>query len=86
MTRYDGKVYVIDDVDFETTPNHQFQDDDKLMSFADLYERKYNIELNHMMQPILINRVQFTSPATGEIQRFVRCLIPELCYPVYSEW
>jgi aubergine-like protein len=86
MTRYDGKVYVIDDVDFESTPNHPFQDDDKLMSFADLYKQKYNIELHHMMQPILINRVQFTSPATGEIQRYVRCLIPELCYPVYSEW
>jgi hypothetical protein len=86
VTRYDNQTFVIDDVDFSSSPNDQFQDGDKMISFADLFKKRYNIETRHEMQPMLINRVQFPNPSTGEMKRYVRCLIPEFCYPVYSEW
>lgn len=86
MTRYNNTVCVIDDVDFTSTPSELFEENGMLMSFAEFYRRKYKLDTRHFRQPMLINRIQFTEPTTGQLKSFVKCLIPEFCYPVYTEW
>lgn len=86
MTRYDNKVYAIHDVDFATKPYDRFQDDKENTSFADYYKKKYNIDTRFEKQPMLISKVTFEEPSTGNVKNFMHCLIPEFCYPVYTEW
>lgn len=86
MTRYNNRTYVIHDVDFSSSPYDQFEDDETKFSFAEFFKEKYNIETRFKKQPLLINRVSFEEPNTGNVKHYVHCLIPEFCYPVFSEW
>lgn len=88
MTRYNNTIYRIDDIDFASTPSDSFlsDDDDNMISFSEYYQKKYNVKVRNINQPMLINRVEMHPTKDNERMTLVHCLIPEFCYPIYNEW
>ena len=75
MTAYNNRVYVVDELDFESSPASTFTlkqgTEEKEISYADFYKNRYSVEIKDMSQPLLVN----LNKRTG--QKVV--LIPELC-------
>ena len=52
MTAYNNRVYVVDDVEFDTTPTATFTmrqgGEEKEVSYADFYKNRYSVEIKEM--------------------------------------
>lgn len=66
------KTYRVEKIDFERNPESKFElKDGSEVSFAEYYQRQYNITIRDYNQPLLISKNEKTGT---EI-----CLIPEIC-------
>ncbi|KAJ8911083.1 hypothetical protein NQ315_000543, partial [Exocentrus adspersus] len=81
FTRYNNKTYTVDDIAWDMTPQDTFPTrDGGSTSFIDYYKNQYNIVINDVNQPLLINRKNVkVSGSPDKVERMV-CLIPELSY------
>ena len=80
LTRYNHRVYRIDEVDFKKCPTDTFPRGDSglPMAYAKYYKEAYGIEIKDLKQPLLISRSK--RRATGETVERTICLIPEICH------
>lgn len=79
LTRYNNKIYRVDDIDFDHNPQNTFPyKDGSQMSYANYYEKQYNIKITDYSQPLLKSRVK--SRIKGQPEMALVDLIPELCY------
>lgn len=57
LTRYNNKVYKIDDVDFQSNPTKTFETSNgEKISFIQYYQRQYGITIKDHKQPLLVHR------------------------------
>ena len=56
ITRYNNKMYRIDEILFDKNPQSIFDCQGEPMSYVDYYKRQYNIEIKDKGQPMLLNR------------------------------
>lgn len=84
LTRYNNKMYRVDDIEFSSTPETRFPTrTGEEISFVDYYKKQYDITIKDRKQPMLISRQKRkTGPRKGEEpeQDTLICLVPELCY------
>ncbi|XP_069699949.1 piwi-like protein Ago3 isoform X2 [Periplaneta americana] len=80
LTRYNNKMYRIDDIDWNQTPSSTFstQSGDTI-SFQQYYKKQYDIDIRDEMQPLLLNRLKRKIRGEGDVEQMV-CLVPELCH------
>lgn len=75
LTKYNSKMYKVDDIDFASTPESTFNFRGQTMSFIDYYKVKYGLEIKDAKQPMMLSKVKF--PGKEESQTVM--LVPELC-------
>lgn len=80
ITRYNNKLYRIDNIDFEMNPTSTFDSSGESVTFADYYKRQYNITIKDLKQPLLISRKERFINGQDKPLEIILCLIPELCY------
>lgn len=56
LTRYNNKMYRIDEILFEENPQSTFDCQGQTMQFIEYYKKQYNIEIKNKTQPLLVNR------------------------------
>ncbi len=56
LTRYNNKMYRIDEILFDKNPQSIFDCQGEPRSYVDYYKRQYNIEIKDKGQPMLLNR------------------------------
>lgn len=79
LTRYNNKVYRIDDLSFDESPNDTFEKSNgEKVSFIDYYRLQYNIRITDCNQPLLKSRVK--TRIKGKEERQLVSLVPELCF------
>ena len=61
LTRYNNRMYRIDEILFDKNPQSTFDCQGKLMTFTDYYKEHYNIDIKDRGQPLLLNRYEFSS-------------------------
>ena len=72
MTSYNSRTYRITDIDFDSSPDSEFERGvNEKISYFNYYKEKYNVTIKDKNQPMLIHK----HPKTN--QKIV--LIPELC-------
>lgn len=75
MTKYNNRIYRVDEVDFKMTPASTFtKNDGTVISFSDYYQNQYKTTITKMNQPLLVHK----SKKRGELEKTIY-LIPELC-------
>ncbi|XP_046585759.1 piwi-like protein Ago3 isoform X1 [Neodiprion lecontei] len=82
LTRYNNKVYRIDDINWDENPLKEFtlsKDPQSKMSLYQYYKNHWNIEIRDQKQPLLIHRAKKRLPSGEQIEESLD-LIPELCY------
>ncbi|XP_034240768.1 piwi-like protein Ago3 isoform X2 [Thrips palmi] len=83
LTRYNDKLYRVDDIGFDMSPQDTFPDrGGGETSFVDYYKKQYDITIRDLKQPLLISKEKKkTGPKRGEEAQPDKliCLIPELC-------
>jgi aubergine-like protein len=73
LTRYNNdKTYIIDDVDFDLTPQSTFSTKEGAISFMDYYVKKYSRKIVDPHQPLLVH---IDKKNQNKIY-----LVPELCF------
>nr|CAI5824559.1 unnamed protein product [Callosobruchus analis] len=78
MASYSNKTYRIDDVDFNTTPQHSFKmKDGSECTYMDYYAKRYNICIQVKNQPMLVSRSKPREIRAGMPETIY--LVPELC-------
>ncbi|XP_072938555.1 piwi-like protein Siwi [Epargyreus clarus] len=77
MTDYNKKTYKIDDVDWTANPESTFKMRDQAVSYIEYYQKKYNIKINDLGQPLLISRSKARDIRAGMPELVY--LVPELC-------
>ncbi|XP_073978510.1 piwi-like protein Ago3 isoform X2 [Rhodnius prolixus] len=78
LTRYNNKMYRVDDVSFDESPKDKFEKKDGTkMSYIDYYFQHYNIKISNTSQPLLKSRVR--GRMKGMKMELVN-LVPELCH------
>lgn len=80
LTRYNNCTYRIDDIDFNTNPTGTFMHRDKETSFVDYYKTQYNIDIQDLRQPLLVNRSTRRISGKEDPVEITSVLIPELCF------
>lgn len=81
LTKYNNKTYVVHDVVWDSSPKSQFETSDGgKISFADYYQRQYNLQIQDMEQPLLAHRQTVTISGQTEKQDRLIMLVPELSY------
>ncbi|CAG2058689.1 unnamed protein product [Timema podura] len=78
LTRYNNKLYRVDDLMWNKTPGDTFEKHGKLTTFADYYKDQYDLAISDMNQPLLVSRVK--SKFKDETREQIVCLVPEFCY------
>lgn len=79
LTRYNNKTYRVDDIEWSVKPTDTFQKQDgSQISYEDYYKQQYGIVLSDLNQPVLVSQLKMKG--SGDVQRRVAHLIPELCY------
>nr|CAD7392146.1 unnamed protein product [Timema cristinae] len=78
LTRYNNKLYRVDDLMWNKTPADTFEKHGKLTTFAEYYKDQYDLAISDMNQPLLVSRVK--SKFKDETREQIVCLVPELCY------
>ena len=79
MTHYNKRTYRIDDIDFTKNANSTFhlRREDRNISYAEYYKKRYEIEVRQPTQPLLVSRPSRRDVNRGDDQPIY--LIPELC-------
>lgn len=77
-TKYNNKVYRIDDIDFNGTPESEFKRKNVDMSFIEYYQQRWNITIRDRRQPLIVTRATEKSLRGGAEDKSM--LVPELCY------
>lgn len=77
LTAYNNKTYRIDDVDFEKTAESTFRRKDDEISYVQYYAEKYQLEIEHPGQPLLVVNPKDRERRGG--QNTPVNLLPELC-------
>lgn len=77
LTEYNNRTYRIDDIDFNKTPLSLFQTKDGPISFVEHYQKRYNINIRDVTQPLLVSRAKARDIRGGGAELIL--LIPELC-------
>lgn len=78
LTKYNNKTYRIDDVDWNTHPTNTFKFRDEEITYAQYMQRKYEIKVRDMGQPMLVSRAKARDVRAG-MQEIVN-LLPEVCH------
>ncbi|KAE8573998.1 Putative Argonaute 3 [Halyomorpha halys] len=79
LTKYNNKVYRIDDVSFEECPNDCFEKSNgEKVRYVDYYRLQYNLRLTDSNQPLLKSRVKMR--VRGKEEKQLVSLVPELCF------
>lgn len=68
-----NSTYTVNDVEFNTTPEHSFETANGRMTFLEYYRNQYNIVIRDPRQPMLVSRAR---------SRDIRAGRPELLYLV----
>lgn len=72
LTDYSNKTYLIDDIDFESTPRSSFKTSSGVdKTYAQYYSERYKIEIKDLNQFLLVSRAR---------ERDIRAGLPELIY------
>ncbi|XP_034243669.1 piwi-like protein Siwi [Thrips palmi] len=78
ITKYNNKTYRIDDIDWDSNPNHKFKFRDEEITYAQYMSRKYQIEIRDLKQPLLVSKAKARDVRAGMSE--IVNLIPEVCY------
>lgn len=81
LTRYNNKIYVVDEIMWGASPNDTFNTfDGKEIAYKEYYKKQHNLEIKDDQQPLLLNKKSVRQQGTLEkVDKFI-CLVPELCY------
>ncbi|GFS54318.1 piwi-like protein 2 [Nephila pilipes] len=80
LTRYNNKTYRVDDIAWDMNPTSTFSTSDgSEISFVDYYKRSYDIQIQDLNQPLLINKAKKKDYIEGVEPKLI-CLVPELCF------
>lgn len=77
LTDYSNKTYRVDDVDWEQSPASVFSCKDGTISYADYYQKRYQIRIRDYRQPLILSRSKDKQRRNGQADLIA--LIPELC-------
>lgn len=80
LTRYNNRSYRIDDIDFTMCPTDTFTHGEKEISFVEYYKTQYNLTIEDLRQPLIINRSERRISGKEEPIEIKTALIPELCF------
>lgn len=85
LTRYNNKLYRVDDLDFNINPLSTFGNrTGGETSFQEYYMKQYDIKIKDCRQPMLISKQKDRAgpkPKSGEETKdTLICLVPELCH------
>lgn len=78
ITKYNNKTYRIDDIDWNSNPSHKFSFRGEEITYAEYMERKYQITIRDMKQPLLVSKAKARDVRAGMCE--IINLIPEVCY------
>ncbi|KAK9506113.1 hypothetical protein O3M35_008106 [Rhynocoris fuscipes] len=79
LTRYNNKIYRVDDVAFDESASDSFEKrDGTKITYAEYYKHHYAIKIKDLRQPLLKSRVK--GKIKGKEENTLVNLIPELCY------
>ena len=56
LTRYNNKMYRIDEILFDMNPMKTFECQGEEITFVEYYKKNYNIDIKDKGQPLLLNR------------------------------
>lgn len=77
LTAYNNKTYRIDDIEFTKSPMSTFDTKNGPISFIEYYQKRYNITIRDVNQPLLVSKARARDIRGGGIN--IILLIPELC-------
>ncbi|XP_064551411.1 protein argonaute-3 isoform X2 [Drosophila montana] len=80
LTRYNNRMYRIDDICFSQNPHSEFETRTGSHSYVEYYKIHHNIYIKDDKQPLLISLKQMRKNKTVDTENIQFCLIPELCY------
>ncbi|XP_030569875.1 protein argonaute-3 [Drosophila novamexicana] len=80
LTRYNNRMYRIDDICFSQNPHSEFETRTGSLSYVEYYKNHHNIYIKDDKQPLLISLKQIRKEKTVNTENIQFCLIPELCY------
>ncbi|KAL5017639.1 hypothetical protein ScPMuIL_007228 [Solemya velum] len=79
ITRYNGRTYRIDDINWEAHPTDKFQlNDGTETTFIAYYKRHHKMEIGNDKQPMLVSLPKKKDIRRGQTLPIM--LVPELCY------
>lgn len=80
ITRYNNRLYRVDDVLWEQSPTSEFSlSNGEKITFLDYYKKSYNLDIEHHEQPLLLSIPKEKNNRNGEKKvPDMICLIPEL--------
>lgn len=63
LTRYNNRLYRVDDVDFSLSPSCTFNrgakaKDETSITYKDYYKQQYNLTIKDMTQPMLLSKIK----------------------------
>jgi aubergine len=61
LTRYNNRLYRVDDVDFSLSPSCAFSRrsaKDESITYKDYYKQHYNLTIKDMTQPMLLSKIK----------------------------
>jgi len=59
LTRYNNRLYRVDDIDFSLNPSCSFdRSSGERISFQAYYKQHYNLDIRDMSQPMLLSRIK----------------------------
>lgn len=77
LTDYSNKTYRVDDVDWAQSPASVFATKEGTLSYADYYQKRYQIRIRDHRQPLILSRSKDRQKRAGQADLIA--LIPELC-------
>lgn len=77
LTDYSNKTYRVDDVDWDQSPASVFACKDGAISYAEYYQKRYQIRIRDVRQPLILSRSKDKQKRGGQADLIA--LIPELC-------
>lgn len=77
LTEFNNRTYRIDDVDYASSPKSEFLSKTGPITFLEYYQKRYNITIRDVNQPLLVVKSKARDIRGGESET-IR-LIPELC-------
>jgi len=81
LTRYNNKLYKIDDILWDNSPRDTFLDSrtNQHIAFVDYYSRQYGKAIVDPSQPMLVSRPRVKAEAEKGVDKEI-WLVPELCH------